>query len=304
MTSGDIYVSVAPITPPCNFLKVTKLILLTALGLCCCVPAGSSSISPAIPGTLPLAVHQLYNSDFNASRLTLDAYSSLHPDDPLAYSLRAASYFFPELDRAGALNKNFLTDDTKIANRKSTAQAEQNRVALMKAFDEARNRGSAALAKDPGDPNALLAMCIVSGLHRDYLALVEHRWKDSYDYIKEAQSYSDRLLKVDPTAYDAYLNKGFTEYLIASMPFFLRWVVKVDDLTPSKEQGLEHLQIAANSGRYMKPFAQLLLAMFYLREKRDDKTRELLVALSREYPDNLTYRTELAKLDAKHKGKL
>ena len=54
-----------------------------------------------------------------------------------------------------------------------------------------------------------------------------------------------------------------------------------DDMTGTKEQGLADLSIAAESGQYMKPFAQLMLAMLYLREKQDERTEALLAELTR-----------------------
>ena len=143
-------------------------------------------------------------------------------------------------------------------------------------------------------------MCIVTGVQRDYLAMLEHRLRESYAFIRESNGYAKQLLEADPTAYDAYLTKGFTEYLVASLPFYLRWMMSMDQLTGTREQGLNDLQLAAQSGQYLKPFAQLLLAMFYLREKKTAKTEELLAQLTEQYPQNKTFRAEYDKLRAKH----
>jgi hypothetical protein len=158
------------------------------------------------------------------------------------------------------------------------------------------------LLENPNDRNALLAMCIVTGVQRDYLALVEHKLRESYSFIRESSVYAKRLLAADPSAYDAYLTKGFTEYLVANLPFYLRWMMSLDDVTGTREQGLSDLQVAAESGQYLKPFAQLLLAMFYLREKQEGKTEQLLAQLTEQYPANKTFRAEYDKLRAKRAG--
>ncbi len=61
------------------------------------------------------------------------------------------------------------------------------------------------------------------------------------------------------------------------------------DVTGTREQGLSDLQVAAESGQYLKPFAQLLLAMFYSREKQEGKTEQLLAQLTEQYPANKTF---------------
>ncbi len=163
------------------------------------------------------------------------------------------------------MQQNFLNDDRKVTSAKSIRMDPAASTALVNSIQRARARAQSVLLKSPNDHNALLAMMIASGVQRDYLALVEHRLRESYDFIKESQAYASRLLNVDPTAYDAYLTQGFTEYLIASVPFYLRWFMKMDGITCTKEQGLEDLKKAALHGEHMKPFAQMLLAMLYSR---------------------------------------
>ena len=274
-------------------MKHLSLRLLLVPGLAFALPStpdAGQSISIAT------ALHQMYDSQFDVSRQTLSAYSTAHPEDPLAYSFLAETYLFSELDRDGALTHNLLSDD------KRDADAASNRVdpAVTAAVDEAASRtrehAKTALAINPRDSNALLALCIVTGVQRDYLALVQHKMRESYEYIKESEGYSTQLLQSDPRAYDAYLTRGFTEYLVASLPFYLRWPMRLDNVSGTKQQGLDDLRIAADSGRYLKPFAQLLLAMFYLREKQQGQTEKLLAQLTLEYPGNQSFKQELQKL--------
>jgi len=254
---------------------------------------------PPANETLQLAVNDLYESRFEDSRQTLREYSASHPQDPLPYALKAASYLFAELERAGALKGNLLSEDRNVQHGAEGKPDAQNAAALEEAVKLTRKWARTRLLADAKDRNALLALVIVSGVQRDYLALVEHKLRESYSFIRESNVYAKRLLAADPTAYDAYLTKGFTEYLVANLPFYLRWMMSMDEVTGTREQGLSDLQIAADSGQYLKPFAQLLLAMFYMREKREDKTEELLAQLTEQYPANKMFRTEYDKLRAK-----
>jgi hypothetical protein len=260
--------------------------------------AAADSNAPE-PDSLQSAVNELYASRFDASRQRLSDFSAAHPQDPLPYAMEAASYLFAELERGGALKGNFLSDDRNVQRGVGSQPDKRAAAAMDAAVLRTRQYARARLLVQPDDKNALLAMCIVAGVQRDYLALVEHKLRESYSFIRESNVYAKRLLKSDPTAYDAYLTKGFTEYLVANLPFYLRWMMSLDEVTGTREQGLNDLQIAAESGQYLKPFAQLLLAMFYLREKRDDKTEELLAQLTEQYPSNKTFRAEFDKLHAK-----
>ena len=61
--------------------------------------------------------------------------------------------------------------------------------------------------------------------------------------------------------------------------------------------GLEKLRVTAQKGRYLQPFARLLLAVAALRDHQTQRARELLAGLTREFPDNPLYSRELARLE-------
>jgi len=65
-----------------------------------------------------------------------------------------------------------------------------------------------------------------------------------------------------------------------------------------EESGIEQLEIAAARGRYLRPFAKIILAMAALREKRFALARTQLLELVAEFPQNPLFVSELAKLDA------
>jgi predicted Zn-dependent protease len=83
---------------------------------------------------------------------------------------------------------------------------------------------------------------------------------------------------------------------VGSLPFFLRWFVRIDGVEGSKDQARVKLTRVAESGHYLKPFAQILLAIYYLREKKPAESQKILAELSRQYPENPLYRRELQRI--------
>jgi len=106
-------------------------------------------------------------------------------------------------------------------------------------------------------------------------------------------------LKLDPQYYVDYLTAGLSEYLVGSLPFFVRWFVHFDNVNGSKEKGVHNLEMVANSGHYLRPFGKILLGIIDLREKKYRDAQRLLVDLSRDYPENPLFHKELVKLHAK-----
>ena len=141
-------------------------------------------------------------------------------------------------------------------------------------------------------------MCISEGVTTDYMAFVEKKQLSSLSVAKRSSGYAQRLLQMDPKFYDAYLTAGITEYMLGSLPFFVKWFVHFDNVDGSKTKGLERLQLVSREGHYFRPFSKILLSIIALREKRPRDAHQYLTELAHDYPQNKLFRKELGKLNA------
>ena len=248
------------------------------------------------------ALNRLYNTDFPGAFLLLDEYVAAKPDDPLGYALRSSGYLFSELDRLGVLEGEFFVDDKRIAEKKGLKPDPAVRAKMLQAIQDAQSRAAKQIAAQPEDQNALFSMAATNGVMMDYTALVEKKQISSLSSARSANDYAQRLVKLNPKYYDAYLTTGLTEYLVASLPFYVKWFVHFDEVKGSKTQAIENLRLVATSGRYLKPFAKILLAIVSAREKQPEETRRLLAELAVEFPENKLIHKELDKFTVKLEG--
>ena len=248
------------------------------------------------PDAIDRAFQRLYNFDFAGAHRILDEYQGANSSDPLAYGVRASTYLFQELYRLGILESEFFADYKRLTEKRNLKADPVIRQKLFKAMGEGRRLAQARLAAKADDDDALFTMCIVSGVLTDYTSFVEDKHLSSLSNAKEAQRWALALLKSDPTFYDAYLTTGISEYLVGSLPFFVRWFVRFDQVEGSKEQAVHNLELVASKGRYVGPFARILLAIIHLREKRPEVSHRILVELAREYPENPLIRREMEKI--------
>jgi hypothetical protein len=96
------------------------------------------------------------------------------------------------------------------------------------------------------------------------------------------------------------LATGFSKYIIGSMAAPVRWVLRIGGFPSDKQGGIADLQITAERGHYLAPFARILLAIAYVREKDNPKALQLLTGLRREFPANSLFSREIAHLQAAH----
>lgn len=253
---------------------------------------GAVEVHPSIEQ----ALERLYNFDFGKAHAVLDLHAAAEPDDPVGSCIRGAVYLFYELDRLRILETEFFRNDKRLAGKEKLEPDPEIRNRFMDSLAMTQRLAAARLASDPRDVSALFALTLKEGLMTDYVALVEKRGLRSLRYARVSNAHALRLLELEPEFHDARLAKGINEYLIGSLPFFIRWFIRIDGVQGSKEQAFENLELVAERGRYLGPFAKILLSIMSLREDEPERARELLSELTRDFPENPLLRYELDKV--------
>src|SRR5579864_1076909 len=256
------------VSDACNWFKVSLLCVCAVLS---CQARAEDAAATVSSSPLDRGYARLYNLDFSGAQKNFLDREAQYPEDAVGPVSEAAGYLFSEFDRLGVLESQFYEDNsTFVARRKLTADPAV-REQFQKAIQRAENLATARLAKEPKDRDALFAMTLSSGLQADYTALIEKRNLASLHFTRQASSSAQQLLAVCPDCYDALLATGFSKYIIGSMSAPVRWFLRLGGLPANKEAGIIDLQTTAERGHYLAPFARILLAIVYVREK--DKAR-------------------------------
>jgi hypothetical protein len=239
----------------------------------------------------------LYDLDFSGGQREFESWEKLNPDNPMGPASEAAGILFSEFDRLGVLEAQFYVEDSVFAARKKYEADPGQRARFDRQLSRAEDLAKSRLSRDSRDRDALLAMTLAAGLRSDYAALIEKRNLASLHYTKEATAWAQQLLAADPGCYDAHLAGGISRYIIGSMAAPVRWFLRLGGVSGDKADGIAELQKTAAKGQLLAPFARILLAIAYVREKDLPHARELLLGLQRDFPNNALFGRELARLD-------
>jgi hypothetical protein len=274
----------------CRHLRSLCVLLLLSA-------AAAMAASASTTSSLDRGFRLMYDLDFTQAQQEFGTWQQQHPADPLGPVSEAAGLLFSELNRLGVLESQFFENDAAFQSRKKLSPDP----AVRSRFDEALRRASTLahqrLQADNKDPDALFALTLSAGLNADYAALIEKRNMASLHYAREATSWAEQLLAIAPSYYDAYVATGANKYIIGSLPAPLRWALRVGGVSGNKEQGIADLRQTAEHGRYLAPFARILLAIAYLRQHDRERARETLDSLHQEFPNNTLFVQEIARLE-------
>ena len=273
-------------------------VLVTALVPVLCL-AGDRPSDPAAQ-FLDRGFRDLYNLKFAPAQQEFDAWKRAYPADPVGPVSEAAGLLFSEFHRLGILESQFYESDSAFQSRKKNTPDPATRQHFDDAIAHAETLARTRLSANAKDRDGLFAMTLASGLKADYAALIDKRNLASLHFTKEATGWAEQLLAVDPNCYDAHVATGVSKYIIGTMAAPVRWLLRLGGIAGDKQAGIAELQITAEHGHYLAPFARILLAIAYVREKDKAKALDLLASLRSEFPENPLFAQEIARLDAAH----
>jgi len=258
------------------------------------IPMFCAAAFGAQPTQLDAGYGQMYNLQFAEAHKTFEEWQRQHPDDPMGFVSDGAAYLFSEFERLHILESEFFTHDQHfITDNKLTPDP-----VVKRQFDAALDKTLQLAARTPKNDNAMFAALLAGGLRSDYTALIDKRYMMSFKEMKASRQQAERLLAINPQYSDAWLAVGVENYMLSIKPLFVRWFLRMAGGETDRLEGIAKLKITAEKGRYLAPFARLLLAVVALRDHDASRARELLAPLAQQYPHNQLYRQELARINS------
>ncbi len=258
--------------------------------------AAPNITQPSVNPVIDRGYREMYDLKFADAHQTFAQWEHDHPDDPLGPVSNAAAYLFAEFDRLNILHSEFFTDNNLFHRRPKVTPDPEVRQAFDEELDKSAKLAGEILQRLPEQTDALFAKILTLGLKADYEALIERRDFDALKVVKDSRATAEKLLAVQPNYYDAYLAVGVENYLFSLKPAPVRWFLQAGGAETDRDKGVQDLRLTAEKGRYLSPYARLLLAVAALRNKDISQARDLLSALAREFPNNRLYAQELARL--------
>jgi hypothetical protein len=237
----------------------------------------------------------LYVQNFREAREKFAAWEAQHPDEPFGQVAVAASYLFEELYRQGVLSSDFFLNEKRFLNGIEGKPDPARMKSFQEAIQLARKLARQRLEKEAGDAEGLFALALSAGMESDAAMILKKEHLEALKRLKEASAHAKELLAQQPDANDAYVALGTANYIIGSLSGGKRFLLRFGGIHGDKKLGMEQLGNTIEKGRYLRPYAKILLALAARREKQDPLAQKLLRELREEFPESPLYAAEYAK---------
>lgn len=232
------------------------------------------------------AWQHFYNNEYDEAITAFEHEVASDPLDPDAYNHLAQAVLYRELFRNGALESQLVTGNNPFLRRPKVNASTDAKMRFHQSIDRALALSEKRLENDSKDQKALYALSVTYGLRANYHFLVEKAWSGALHDATVSRKYSDRLIELNPNLTDAYLIQGLHDYIVGSLPFYMRMMGHLAGFHGDRERGLTDLKNVAENGVLNKYDAQILLAVIYRREKWPEDAIPLLKTLATAFPRN------------------
>ena len=265
------------------------------LCLCASVLSADNDYQLVDPLTQPSWQH-FYNNEYDEAIADFQKEVDAHRDDPEAWNHLAQGILYREMFRNGALESQLVSGTNPFVRRAKMEVSPAVRERFTTAINKAMSLGEKDLEKNPKDIRALYALSVAHGLRANYLFLVEKAWTEALKDATASRKYSNQLLEADPNFVDTRVVQGLHDYVVGSLPFYMRMFGFLAGFHGDREGGIRELQLVAQKGTLSKYDARILLAAIYRREHRSQEAIPLLKELSQTFPRNYLFRLEQVQM--------
>ncbi len=235
----------------------------------------------------------LYNLDYATAEAKFEEMIKLDHDHPAGHFYLATSKWLSILNSMRRLQTGLYGDDSFFVGSRDKVDPELDRGA-RDAISNAITVANSRVKKNRNDAEALYYLGAAYGLLACYDASVTRNFQSAMRNGNEGVKYHRDLVKLDPNYADAYLSIGLYDYVVGTLPWLIRWGLKVAKISGNRKRGLVEIRKAMDQARYTSDDARVVLIAIYQREKNYREALKLLEELTVKYPRNYLYGLERA----------
>ncbi len=242
------------------------------------------------------AFRAFYNLDYDTAVEALERETRNAPDDPNPYNHLAYGILYRTLFRGNALEGAVALSPSAFLGKPKVPMETGDRERFDRALERSKNLSWDRLKKNPGQAEALYTLGVAE-LHRANLYfLVDKQWRAALKQAGEARRLHHEAQTKDPNLVDAMLVPSVHEYVIGSLPIYLKALTFLAGYRGDREKGMAGVKKVARQGRRTRVEARVLTALMERREKRPEQALGIWRELAGEFPGNHLYRMELVNV--------
>ena len=206
-----------------------------------------------------------------------------HPAPPLYLGV---SIWLKTLFDRRELDLDHFTAPGHFSKPTTYSMSPQQRQIFLDYIQKSQELSQAILQKNPQNQDARYFLGSSYGILGAFATTIDRSKKRALNYGKKAHQYHSELLGENPHYYDSYMIAGLYEYIVGSLPWYIKWLAQLLGHRGSKERGLKYLDLTVQKGDCVADDARVFQMVLFLREGNYQAALENTRVLHQKYPRN------------------
>src|SRR5690349_6804149 len=212
----------APLGPTMNVRCTVGSALVVALAL----PVGllRPILSP-VDGQekeVATAIEHIRNLEYAESEEQLRHFLTADSTNLGAWNYLAIAILYEEMFKRGVLESRVYGQGGDVFKPSKVAVTSEFQQELLKTLEKAQVVAERRLKSDPSDQDAMYWAGVTHGTRATYHFALRKEYKPALHEATEAYNYHRNLLKLNPRYVDAYLIVGMNNYVVGSLPWYIK----------------------------------------------------------------------------------
>lgn len=244
----------------------------------------------------------IYDLDYATARTKFEEIRKRLPQHPAGDLYLAMTIWLEHLNRSRRLQTGLYQNESSFyaGAEKAKEEAEGDAVdpAVDRAFRDrmapAKTKALALVARNKNDADAQYFLGAFYGVMAGYEASVARKFFAAMRNGSRSVDAHEKVLKLKPDYYDAYLSVGMYDYIVGSLPFAYKAIAALVGIRGNKQRGIKRLESIVEHDAATADDARVFLLAIYQNEKRYEDALAMTQQLSAKYPRSYLLKLETA----------
>ncbi len=239
---------------------------------------------------------QIFDLDYDEASTTFERLVAEYPEHPGPPLYMATTIWLQELFQRQDLELDKFISPSYFDQASGQSMAAAEKARFHELINSSQQLCEVLLEASPDDRDARYFLGALHGVLGSFSITIERSRSKAFKHAKKAYRYHIDLIKEDPAYYDAYMTAGVYEYVVGSLPWYLKFLAALAGYRGSKKRGFDYLSLAVDKGQFVSDNARTIQLVLLVREKRFEDALSSLHYLKSNSPKNFVPHLNEARL--------
>jgi tetratricopeptide (TPR) repeat protein len=242
------------------------------------------------------AIDHLRNLEYDMAETQLRSWIDAHPADLRAWNYLAIATLYNEMFQRGVLESSVYGEGGETFRAGKVAVTPAFQQELLSLLSKSQQLAEQRIRDNPKDKDAMYWAGVGHGTRATYHFALRKEYIAALHEATAAYEYHSGLLKLDPNYLDSYLVVGMNNYIVGSLPWYIKALASLTGRHGDRAEGLRQIKQVTEKGNFAREDSKLMLAVLYQREKMYTSSLRLYQEMAQSYPRNYLLQYEVSNL--------